>query len=520
MLIVVGDHPVTDLMLSVISALAIKRFGHQVAAPMLIIDRFNWHQQQAIGQKPGFALATHALAVFKKQAVAATAGKCLHDGPYVNVSFEYMVDCQAQPTAAITLSLISQMSSLDAKYAADFQQHEVTRLENDRNLVPKLEAIRTGQDIESLERFAKAYLGMYLDIDNNIPPQQRIVILANHALAEAIQQGFEAVLTQAQFPDEVRIADAMMNEQPLAIGYILLAALDLFAEDPRYEIAKLPPHTIRSAICFHYAAKTEIQDKWFAQILIQRQDEVAQALAAFWQQLIARDCDHLPGLYQIIKQAQYDAISRRVVLPVLASLQHCRKGVLRDLLHAALRVCDHKELLRISEAALDSWNRADPSRYMLWLATTFLLQAHDYAMTLAEYCGHSKEKILPLLDFCVLVLLSDEQHRLDLAADSYAQLLRIIAAKFAPQLDRYGNLSDITQKVMYLFYRLAAAADAADAIQRLGQVRVMKLYNDILAFIAEQADDIPQQLSFEAFLTQLQAADAVKTRKKWSDLGH
>jgi hypothetical protein len=410
------------------------------------------------------------------------------------------------------------MSRIDPKYAADFKEHEVTRLENDRNLLTKLAVLQTGQDIESLERFAKAYLGMYLDIDNNIPPQDRINILANTALAEAIQQGFEAILNQDNFPSEVQIADAMMNDQPIAIGYILLAALDLFRNDPRYSINKLPSATVRTAICFHYAAKTELQDKWFMQILAQRQDEVAQALIAFWQQLVIRDCDHLPGLYQIISHAQYDAISRRVVLPLLASLSHCRKAVLRDLLHAALRVCDHAELSGICNTALANWNRADPGRFVLWLTTAFLLQPEPYAMPLAEYCGHSKEKILPLLDFSVLVLQGDEQQRLPLPAEAYAKLLRVIAAKFAPQLDRYGNLSDITQKVMYLFYRLSKAADAAAAIQRLGQVRVMKLYKEILAFVAD-LHARRQILTFDAFLAELQAADSVKSRKKWSDLG-
>ena len=413
------------------------------------------------------------------------------------------------------------MPRLDPKYAADFKEHEGTRLENDRNLLPKLEAIRSGQDIEALERFAKAYLGMYLDIDNNIPPQDRIVILANTDLAEAIQQGFEAVLDRGQFPDEIQIANAMVDEQPIAIGYILLAALDLFADDPRYAVHKLPAATVRNAICFHYAAKTELHDKWFKQILDQRRDDVARALIAFWQQLIARDCDHLPGLYQIIGDVQYDDISRRVVLPVLASLQQCRKGVLRDLLHAALRVCDHAELLPIGEAALQNWNRADPSRYILWLATAYLLQPAHYAQTLADYCGHSKEKILPLLDFTVLVLQGDKAQRLTLPALAYTQLLRVIAAKFTPQLDRYGNLSDISQKVMYLFYRLAMARSpqAEQAIRDLSQVRVMKLYKAILVCVAE-LHALADTQTFDAFLGRLQAADAIKIRKKWSDLGH
>lgn len=411
------------------------------------------------------------------------------------------------------------MSNLDVKYASDFKEHEITRLENDRTLLPKIEAIRHGDDIESLERFAKAYLGMYLDIDNNIPPQQRIVILANPELALAVRQGFEAVLARGEFPTEADIADAMMDEQPHAIGYILLAALDLFSADPRFAVSALPDNTIRSALCLHYAAKTELRNMWFDDILQTRQPQVAEALIAFWSQLIARDCDHLPGLYQIIRHQAFDSITRQVVLPVLAQLQHCRKAVLRDLLKAALRVCDHAQLLQICETALASWNRADPSRYMLWLSSAFLLQPDHYSQSLAEYCSFSKEKILPLLDFSVLILQEDDTQRLRLPASAYATLLRIIAAKFAPQLDRYGNLSDITQKVMYLFYRLAISHEAGPAIRQLGQIRVMKLYKDILRRVAEWQDQAGPA-GFEAFLEQLTRTESVKSRKKWSDLGH
>ena len=142
-------------------------------------------------------------------------------------------------------------------------------------------------------------------------------------------------------------------------------------------------------------------------------------------------------------------------------------------------------------------------------------------MSLADYCGRSKEKILPLLDFSVMVLLSDDSQRLLLHADSYAQLLRVIAAKFTPQLDRYGNLCDNTQKIMYLFYRLAMATDAdtAAVIQRLGQVRVMKLYKDILALVTELHAQ-HSQIAFNDFLTQLQTEGSIKSRRKWSDLGH
>lgn len=414
---------------------------------------------------------------------------------------------------------------IDPAYLADYKEHAGTRQDNDRTLLPGLDAIRRGEDLESLERFAKAYLGMFLDIDNNIPPHDRIHILANEELARGVQDGFSAVLDRNEFPDEGAIADSMIQETQLPIGYILLAALDLFADDPRIAVDKIPADTLRAAICFHYAYKTEMQDKWFAEVLLKRQQDTAQALSVFWQRLIKTGSDHLPGLYHIISHSRYDAISARVVLPVLREIKHCRKAVLRDLLHAALRVADHEQLYALCESALDRWPGAQPGYYIPWLATAFLLHPDKYAMLLGDYCGRSKEKILPLLDFSVMVLITDAEERLHAGAGTFAQLLRIIAPKFTPQQDRYGNPCDNTQKVLYLFYRLATASDpdTASAIRRLGKVRVMKLYSEILDFVAQtQARQAQgeQPLELETFVAQLHADGLIKSRKKWSDLGH
>lgn len=415
---------------------------------------------------------------------------------------------------------MNRMDSIAERYQHDYREHAGTRAENDRNLLGKLAQIKNGTDIEALERFAKGYLGMFLDLDNTIPPKQRISVLANPELAQAIEQGFETILSAGQFPGPEDIANSMLDDKPFAVGYILLSALDLFSEEPRYQVAQLSDDTIIAAVCFHYAYKTELTDRWLRAVLHKRHQQVAQAFAAFWQQLTKRNTDHLPGLYEIISHQQHDAISRQVVLPVLQTWKTCRKKTLRDVLHAALRVADHQELLHICREALDEWNAAEPARYILWLATAFLLAPGKYDMVLSDYTGRSKEKVLPLLDFTVMVLLTDNQQRLTLSADAYTHLIRIIAAKMTPQYDSYNNLCDNTQKVMYLFYRLAGCQDedTLAAIKRLGMVRVMKLYQPILEFVTEiHGQAMPE---FEVFLDRLIAEDRIKAKLKWSDQGH
>ena len=407
------------------------------------------------------------------------------------------------------------------RYQQEYKNNEAIRYENDQLLLDQIDEIKNGHAIDTLGRFARAYLGMYLDIDNTVPSNQRIQLLANPELSNAVLQGFSTTLQSGHFPNLQTIADSLIDESPLEIGYIVLAGLSILSAEDVTAITRLPDTTLSCAVGFHFTNKTEVEDSWFDMLLAEEPELVSSALIPFWLRLIERGTDYLPGLYQIISHQQYDAISKKIILPVLESWQRYNKSTLRDLLHTALRLADRKKLLAICEESLEAGNRGDPGRYILWLATTCLLAPEKYDMVLTDYAGRSKEKVLPLLDFAVLVLVTDDNNQLAISSDIIAQLLRIIAPKFTPQQDRYGNLCDNTQKVMYLFYRLAISTDAGAnaAIKRLGMIRVMKLYDEILAYCALVQKQIAREPApeFETFIQNLINEDRIRSRKKWSD---
>jgi hypothetical protein len=411
--------------------------------------------------------------------------------------------------------------SSNNRYEQEYANNAGTRRENDVLLLDQIEAIKNGEAIDTLARFARAYLGMYLDIDNSVPADQRIQLLASPALTDAVLEGFSVILQQDDFPKPEKIADSLVDESPMDIGYILLAGLNILSANNPQAILKLPNTCLASAIGFHFANKTEVDNDWFTNLLSAKQQLVGSTLVDFWLRLIERGTNYLPGLYQVISDNRYDEISRHVVLPVLQRWHNQNKATLRDLLHAGLKLAEHKQLLLVCEQALQDRNHADPGRYVLWLATAFLLAPEKYDMVLTDYAGRSKEKILPLLDFVTKVIQNDNTSRFAISADAIAQLLRIIAPKFSPQQDRYGNLCDNTRKVMYLFYCLAMSADedAQATIKRLGLIRVMKLYDDILSYVASvQAQQSAwSDMDFDTFLVQLTEQNRIRSRKKWSD---
>ncbi len=403
-------------------------------------------------------------------------------------------------------------SAIESRFPDDYKDHMGTRLENDRRLLPIAEEIKSGKNVENLERFAKAYLGMYLDMDNSIPPLDRIHILANPKLADFVYSGFSAVLHDRTFANPEQIANSIYADH-LPEGYILLAALNIFGQQKQNDINHLPANTLIAAICFSYAYKNNIPAQWLRAVFLLRPQDVIRALTGFWQQLIIHNTDHLPGIYFIIRNPDYDEISAAVLIPILRDWLTVRKKLLRDLLRCALRTVDADDLYKLSESAINKWNSADPGRYILWLAVAFLLQPAQYHSILTNYVARSKEKLIPLLDFCYWVLHTDQLKLSNIDADAYATLIRMIAARITPQKDRYGELCDNTRKVMFLFYGLAGSANKHAAIEQLLEVRVMKLYKPILQFI----DNITLPAQLDEFLAILTQQDLIQPRIKWSD---
>ncbi len=115
----------------------------------------------------------------------------------------------------------------------------------------------------------------------------------------------------------------------------------------------------------------------------------------------------------------------------------------------------------------------------------FLLSPDEFAQILANYIGRLKQKVLPLLDQVMYLLEPENRERIDFTPMVFAQLLRITAPIFTPQVHSYGNSGAIdvnSRNVIRLFYQLAIhpGQDASSAIKWLAKVRVMKIYNSVI----------------------------------------
>ncbi len=361
------------------------------------------------------------------------------------------------------------------------------RHSTDARLAGREEALRAGDDVAALESFAKAYLGMFLEIDDDVPPPARIALLASEPYASAVVEGFEAALDRPDLPSPAEIGRSLAQERRFALGYVVLAGVERKAAQDPERVLELADGVLGTALCFHFANAATHEHPWVDVVIHRRPDLAAPALHAFWSELVPATVEHLPGLNRVLRDPDARQVLRANLMPLLRAWQGCRHHVLRSLLVAALHHADHAELLQAAEAALGD-SELELRKRADWMALAFVLDPERYGPALEDYAGRSREKILRLLDFIVPAL---REGSADLPAAWLARLLRIAAPIFRRNEPSTGGLDAVSTQVLWLFDRLGddASDEAVQAVAQLRKVRVMRIYRDVLDKVAARQDE-------------------------------
>ena len=364
------------------------------------------------------------------------------------------------------------------------QDFEQARVSTHEKLVDRLDQLAEGKDIKSLESFAKAYLGIYLDLDKAMLPEQRVRLLADDDILDSIWSGFDAVLNSNALPTPEAIGCKYAEDERVPEGYIALAAMDrqIRSRDDDVADVKVDDEVVESLVCFHYLDRNELHNRWIDFIARQRAELFSEALLRFWSAI--QDCgvERFPGFREVLTKEEFDQVLPQLVLPVLRSMRRINKKFLPLLLLSGFRYVAHDKLLHVCSMRLDSDDYMPVVHRLYWLGAAYLLAPEQYETILFDYVGRTREKALPLLGFIEAVIRAGENTGLVISADMLANLLHMIAPKFRPGRDQFGRLDDNVQKIVWLFEQLGRdnSQQARRAVQRLRRIRVMRLYSDYL----------------------------------------
>ena len=380
----------------------------------------------------------------------------------------------------------------------DFAQ---VRAENDQRLSGSLNELSSAANQSVLEPFARAYLGMFYEIDNDLSCDERVELLANPEITRAVLEGFEATVLNFTLPTPAEIARKLVDGEEYGIGYVVLAGMDRLSKQER--LSELSMATLQSALCFNYSNHNSHNNNWLEQLLDNKKVAIP-AFTEFWQVLMENDVHLLPGMKKQLLEGKRKGFAEALSLHVLKNWQVCRTKLLKPLLQQALLHADHQQLLIIAREKIDQEKLFDENQRVLWMACAFILAPDIFEQTLANYIGRLKQKVLPLLDF-VMDTFRIQEDKYVISASAIAQLLRIIAPIFPPQFHSYeqAKVLDVnSQNVLALFHRLATypVDEKTKAIRILRKARVLKIYKKVIDFCEKPEINIQDEAGFKIFL--------------------
>jgi len=358
------------------------------------------------------------------------------------------------------------------------------RAENTERLGGDLSALRNGSIPGALEPFARAYLGLFLDLSTELSPEKRVAQLADPQLAAAVLDGFVSVVRTVAPPTPSEVGLSRLHGDDPVLGHIILAGMDRLCDDGTLAGDRLPDAVLAVAVCLALDGQSEVEPRWLPQLMADRPQLVVEALWSYWRELIAAGLRYLPGMHVVFGKRPNHALVAPLALRLLDEWHSCDDRVLRELLFSAMAHSNRDRLLEIVERNLDQAGPRPVRRSMNWYATALLLAPQRYAETVTAVCGHNKERVLPLLDIASRAAAPHAEGGLDLqlSVTALARLLRIIGPVFPPQMDDEGPSDRISQKVLRLFELFGAhhGAEAQRAKEWLRSVRVMNRCAQVL----------------------------------------
>ena len=364
------------------------------------------------------------------------------------------------------------------------QDFEQARYATHEKLADRLDELGQGQDIKSLESFAKAYLGMYLDLDKSMEPDERVHLLADDAVIDSIWAGFDSVLQTQSLASPEAIGKHFANDQRMPEGYIALAAMDRRIRLFPGELSEMEidEQILESLICFHYVDRNELQNQWLDYVVQQRAGLFSATMLRFWQSIQGAGVERYPGFRDILYKDEYHQVLQHLVLPTLQTIQRIHKKLLPALLLSAFECVPHAELLSTCEQRLDDVKSMRVAHHVYWLCSAYLLAPEKFEDILHDYVGRTREKAVPMLNYIEHIIRNRQATGLNINADILATLLSMLAPRFRPVRDQFGRLDDNVAKIAWLFDLLARdnSEMARQAVKRLRRIRVMRLHAEFL----------------------------------------
>lgn len=389
-----------------------------------------------------------------------------------------------------------------------------------KNYAANLTAVKNG-DVGWISNPAKAYLGMFNDLDHKMTPNERITDWLGDELADAVREGFEATLHRTDVPTAEQISESYAESKRWHYVYPILAGA---AE--RIRTGKgLSDLSYNLLSALSIAAEKELLSPWetlpdlkleLENLLRLNPDGYEAHLRTKFEPKLREKWTDIQGLYEFTSSNTNQPLSARLSIDWLNMYPHLPCEIEKKLAFCVLnsiepeRQSTRSELLFIANRQANNQS-SHRDRQLFWLALLFFLDFDSISDQLPEDTEELKRWFWELVAF----IPSLNQQPKSILSITVAQL-KWIASRFrriwpfTPMpVSSFGRNKpwDATNQIK-LAIQLIASEPSKEAAMALAYLRTM--HDDGYTEIIQSAIAAQHRLLLEAHfspptLSQLKA---------------
>jgi hypothetical protein len=302
-----------------------------------------------------------------------------------------------------------------------------------RNFEADAGLIRGGIHLGWLVWAAQVYFCLFIDMDEDATPRERLTTLLGETNAETAIEGFIAVLAHADVPTLDTVAETAAKHEVVNWWYALIAGLDeRWRRNP--DLTGLSDEFLRAALAisqayptFVNAATTTVRrpHEWKAAALEQRPDLARDAYIALARAGLRKGEEHVEGLRELLNDEPFAPFRVDITMQLLSEFPNAARFRLDELLRCGLSMtAAHPDLLQLAREVLLDRIAVDQQRRDQWLASAYFLSPSEFE---AEVEREAEQR--PGLIFLLRDLSGYEQH-----GDGHAVTLPVSQIEFLARL--------------------------------------------------------------------------------------
>ncbi len=405
-----------------------------------------WRRLQSVDPPSGFGQWLLSLAaddadvsradfLFREAVRLRTVWRDRSDAPTLDELYSF-VEANPRFSVALRSEMCWDIPEWRREQAEHDQEHarrtHAKRAERVANLSKHLDNIRSGLNIGALSGLAKFWFGLFVDVDHELSPEDRLRAETDEEITTAALKGFVAALRNTQMPSAKSIGEALADSRVYEFGYAVLAGTSILAASSTEDLLAVPDVTLEAATAFHLSNLTNKPHDWIDDVARARPDVLARALSAFWQPHLLRRAEHVPGLHLVDGDGPVALACREITLQLLREFPSCIPDVLRTLLRAALRHSVRHKALDVIRWAVRQPRAIRGASRALWLTAGFVIEPAKFSTKFRQAVGRSKEAARHALTLIAGRWPGEENCVATLPATSVATLVRVSGRYFAP----------------------------------------------------------------------------------------